>query len=206
MLTVQHRMPEILMGFPSNRFYEDKLKAHETVKSNNLSDLGIEGHRSLELIDTSGAGLDESRQEEHSSIENQGQADLAIKQVRALLDAGLKPEQIGVIAPYSAQVVLISNALSDLVELGLEVDSVDGFQGREKEVIVFDAVRNNSNAEIGFLADERRLNVALTRAKKKLYLIADAATLSSNSTWSAFFDYAMECGAYRSYFELEYGE
>jgi predicted DNA helicase len=202
MLTVQHRMAEQLMSFSSKTYYEDQLRAHESVSQNNLSDLGLEPQAALELIDCSGAGLDETREQEQSSIENPGTAGLVAWKVRTFIRAGVKAYQIGVIAPYSAQVARLGIELSEEVEAGLEIDSVDGFQGREKEVIIFDAVRSNSNSEIGFLSDQRRLNVALTRAKRKLVVVADAASLSIDPNWSSFFDHAMEIGAYRSYFEL----
>ena len=123
--------------------------------------------------------------------------------VRALIDDGVAAGEIGVITPYSAQSTLLGQALADLVDVGLEVDSVDGFQGREKSAIIFSAVRSNSNGEVGFLADERRLNVALTRAKKKLIVVGDSATLSSDSTWRTLFDDAVARGAHRSVFEIE---
>jgi hypothetical protein len=88
------------------------------------------------------------------------------------------PENAGggdrVIAPYSAQVRL----LREKQEIpGLEIDSVDGFQGREKEAVVLSLVRSNVEGEVGFLADVRRMNVALTRARRKLLIVGDSATL-----------------------------
>src|SRR5690606_25862771 len=120
----------------------------------------------------------------------------------ALVEAGLQPREVGVIAPYSAQVGLLSSELSDLVEQGLEIDSVDGFQGREKQVIVVSCVRSNPNGEVGFVSDPRRMNVAVTRAKRKLYVVGDSATLSSDPLWASFFEHAIAANAYRSCFEL----
>ena len=113
------------------------------------------------------------------------------------------PGDIGVIAPYAAQVRRLrelwssspayASAPSDepgwgvdaeaRAERELEVHSVDGFQGREKEVIVLCTVRGNSGGSLGFVADDRRLNVAVTRAKRGLVVLGNRATLSSDKTW-----------------------
>jgi ATP-dependent RNA/DNA helicase IGHMBP2 len=122
--------------------------------------------------------------------------------VRDLVAAGLPARSIGVISPYAAQVALLTSELAAEVDGGLEVDSVDGFQGREKEAIVFSAVRSNVDGNVGFLADARRLNVAITRAKRKLVVVGDSATLSNDERWRALFDTAIAQGAYRSAFEL----
>ncbi len=114
------------------------------------------------------------------------EADLAARKVRQLLDAGVAPSQIGVIAPYRAQVRRLRELLADVD--GLEIDSVDGFQGREKEAIVVSLVRSNPEGEIGFLADTRRTNVALTRARRKLLVIGDSATLASNAFYQRMLD------------------
>jgi superfamily I DNA and/or RNA helicase len=83
----------------------------------------------------------------------------------------------------------------------LEIDSVDGFQGREKEAVVVSLVRSNAAHEIGFLADIRRMNVALTRARRKLLVIGDSATLSVHPFYQRLFTYFEEIGAYRSVWE-----
>ena len=191
MLTVQHRMPETLMSFPSAQFYGGKLTAHAQVAHRRLQDLLLETHPLL----CGEKALDESR-------ENPGHGQWVIRLVEALLKTGLSPSQIGVITPYKAQVAWLHHRLTELILKGLEVDSVDAFQGREKSVIIFDTVRSNSEGQVGFLADERRVNVAMTRAQHQLILLGDSATLSQNPTWSRFFDHAMGQEAYRSVFEL----
>ena len=105
---------------------------------------------------------------------------------------------MAVITPYAAQVRLIRETLD---APGVEVDSVDGFQGREKEVIIVSLVRANGEGEIGFLSELRRMNVALTRAKRKLLVIGDAATLGGHAFYRALLDYAEEQGGYRSVWE-----
>lgn len=208
MLTVQHRMHEALMAFPSERFYDGKLRAHPSVAGHTLLDLEVEPsddlqpERPLDVVDTAGAGHEERSHEGTESRENPGEVELVERFVRAAVQGGLPADRIGVVTPYSAQSALVATTLHDLVDAGLEVDSVDGFQGREKELIVLTAVRSNTMGEIGFVADERRLNVAITRARRKLVVIGDSATLSVDDTWSALFQHAMESGAYRSCFEL----
>ncbi len=209
MLTVQHRMHERLMAFPSARFYDGALVAHDAVAQHSLEDLDVSAsqwtltERPLDVIDTAGASLEERQAEGSSSRDNPGEGELVAKVVRGLTDAGLLPREIGVIAPYAAQVGLLSSELSTFVDEGLEVDTVDGFQGREKQAIVVSCVRSNANGEVGFVSDPRRMNVAITRAKRKLYVIGDSATLSSDALWAAFFEHAIGADAYRSYFELD---
>jgi predicted DNA helicase len=207
MLTVQHRMHEDLMTFPSARFYDGLLTAHESVAHSTLG-LDDDGgaslpSRVLDLVDTAGAGFDEVASD-GGSFSNDGEARIVKAIVDDLVTRGVAPADIGVITPYAAQAALLGRgALSSLVDMGLEVDSVDGFQGREKRVIVFSAVRSNSDGVVGFLADARRLNVAITRAKHKLVIVGDSATLSADEDWRALFDHAIAARAYRSVFEID---
>ena len=84
---------------------------------------------------------------------------------------------------------------------GIEVDSVDGFQGREKEAVLLSLVRSNLEGTLGFLADTRRMNVAMTRARRKLLVIGDSATLGNIPFYQDFMAYAESIGAYRSSWE-----
>jgi ATP-dependent RNA/DNA helicase IGHMBP2 len=202
-LGVQYRMHEAIMAFPSRTFYEGGLEAHASVRGHLLRDLpgvapGPLTETAVQFIDTAGAGYEERQEPDGASRLNPDEARLAAGKVRALLEAGLRAEDIAVIAPYSAQVRL-------LVELlrvpGLEVDSVDGFQGREKEAVVLSLVRSNSEGEVGFLADVRRMNVALTRARRKLLVVGDSATLASHPVYQALLGYFEEIGAYHTVWE-----
>jgi superfamily I DNA and/or RNA helicase len=83
----------------------------------------------------------------------------------------------------------------------VEIDSVDGFQGREKEAVVISLVRSNATGEIGFLADVRRMNVALTRARRKLLVIGDSATLGGHPFYKRMIEYFEAAGAYRTVWE-----
>jgi ATP-dependent RNA/DNA helicase IGHMBP2 len=209
MLTVQHRMHDEIMRWPSQASYGGRLIAHPSVKGALLALPGDDGARvsrpaqPLDVIDTAGAGFDEESPPESPSKENPGEARLVAQLVADLVDAGLAAADIGVITPYAAQSARLQAMLATLVDAGLEIDSVDGFQGREKEAIVLSAVRSNMSGDVGFVADPRRLNVALTRAKKKLIVIADSATLSGDAGWRSLFDDAIARGFYRSVFEID---
>jgi superfamily I DNA and/or RNA helicase len=92
----------------------------------------------------------------------------------------------------------LRDALRDAADRGLEIGTVDGFQGREKEAVLVDLVRSNEDGEIGFLADTRRMNVAITRARRLLLVIGDSATLQKHPYYQRFLDAAEKTGAYLS--------
>ena len=129
---------------------------------------------------------------------NKEEASLILKKAEQLCQAGLKPKQIAVIAPYAAQVRLLRDQC-DIEDL--EIDTVDGFQGREKEAVLITLVRSNRDGEIGFLSDARRMNVALTRAKRKLIVVGDSATLSNSPFFVQLLDYFEKIGGYHTVWE-----
>jgi superfamily I DNA and/or RNA helicase len=202
-LNVQYRMNEAIMGFPSREFYEGTLIADDRVAGHRLCDLpGVTAcpptQAPVEFLDTAGAGYDEALELEGESRFNPAEAALVCRKVRALLASGVRPEEIGVIAPYAAQVRRLRQ---ELPVPGLEIDSVDGFQGREKEAVVVSLVRSNPQGDVGFLADVRRLNVALTRARRKLLVVGDSATLSALPFCTRMLEYFDATGAYHTVWE-----
>ena len=204
LLTVQHRMNASIMGFSNAEFYDGRLEAHESVAGHLLCDLpGVTRDALTEtpvrFIDTAGASYDEELEEDTGSRFNAQEAALAVKKVRALLALGVAAEQIGLITPYRAQVRLLRDRLADVP--GLEVDSVDGFQGREKEAIVVSLVRSNNEGGIGFLSDTRRTNVAFTRARRALVVIGDSATLASDPFYGRMLSHFEGLGAVSSVWE-----
>jgi hypothetical protein len=204
LLTVQHRMHAAIMAFSNAEFYGGALVAHDGVADHLLRDLpGVAREpltaEAVRFIDTAGASYDEELEEEGGSRRNPQEADLAVGYARRLLAAGLPPATVGVITPYRAQVRLIRDRLADVPEL--EVDSVDGFQGREKEAIVISLVRSNPTGEIGFLADTRRTNVAFTRARRSLVVIGDSATLAGHPFYQRMIAHFEATGAYHSVWE-----
>ena len=192
MLTTQYRMHERIVRFPSDELYESKLIAGEAVKARLLKDLPYEvedtedTREPLVFWDTQGGDFPERTEDEETSKKsllgesksNEGEASLVKLHVTRLIEAGVKPEDIAVVTPYNAQLALVSKMLKeDYPEL--ELGSVDGFQGREKEAVVVSLVR--SGGEVGFLGEKRRLNVAMTRSKRHLCVIGDSETLAKGN-------------------------
>jgi hypothetical protein len=204
-LGVQYRMHEAIMAFPSEHFYEGGLVADASVRGHLLHDLpGVAASgltaTPVQFLDTAGAGYEEEVEPDGASRLNVPEAALVCRKVLALLQAGVAPGDVAVIAPYAAQVRLLRERLP---VPGLEIDSVDGFQGREKEAVVLSLVRSNREGEVGFLADVRRMNVALTRARRKLLVVGDSATLASHPFYQALFEYFERIGAYQTVWEEE---
>jgi predicted DNA helicase len=204
-LTVQYRMNESIMRFSSDTFYDGSLVADVSVKSRRLCDLpGVDETplttETLAFIDTAGAEFDEQLEPDGDSKLNPKEANLVIRLVRELFEAGVCANQIAVIAPYAAQVRFLRNRM-DAPEL--EIDTVDGFQGREKEVVIITMTRSNPIGEIGFLSDTRRTNVALTRAKRKLIVIGDSATLGGNPFYASMLQYFEDNDAYQSVWQYD---
>ena len=193
MLRVQYRMHRLLMDFLSDLLYDGRLEAHPSVAEHTLP-----GLPPLLFVDTAGTGFDDRRHGEGESHENPGEARLLVEHLRerVLAAAGLTAADVAVITPYSGQVELLRRELAGLQ--GLEVDTVDGFQGREKEAVLVSLVRSNPEGEIGFLADIRRMNVAMSRARRHLWVTGDSATLARHPFYAAFSAYCEEQGAYDS--------
>jgi predicted DNA helicase len=203
MLKIQYRMNEKIMEFPNKKFYNGELKAHESVKEHTLRDFNLkppsiykevlEPSLPIAFVDTKGIEAKENLPDRSTSFENPKEAEIVKEIVYELLNMGLKEEHIGVISPYLSQVKRIKK-LIDKDDKIIEVKSVDGFQGREKEVIIISFVRSNEKGEIGFLKDLRRLNVAITRPKRKLLCIGDTKTLSNDGVYREFIDYIEQKG------------
>lgn len=203
LLRVQYRMNEKIMEFSSREFYNGKLIADESVKNHCLADLPEvkrkkETEETFLFLDTAGQGFEEKLEPGSESRYNAEEAGLVLRHLKKLLEDGVLASQIAIISPYSAQVRLLASQIP-LPEI--EVDSVDGFQGREKEAVILSLVRSNVEGEMGFLADTRRMNVAMTRARRQLIVIGDSATLGSMAFYKDFIQYAESIGAYRSSWE-----
>jgi superfamily I DNA and/or RNA helicase len=216
MLEQQHRMHEQIMAFPSRSMYAGKLRASPQVAGRTLADLGVLADpargASLWLVDTAGKDWIEQRTDFDPggslnnmpafqfdpSTFNSGNAERVAAEARRLLSRGLPPSDIAIIAAYSAQARRLRELLKTERAAGLEIGTVDGFQGREKEAVIVDLVRSNERGEIGFLANTRRMNVALTRAKRFLLVIADSATLGEHPYYAELLRYLDEIDAHGS--------
>lgn len=199
LLTRQYRMHDDIMRFSSEHFYDDELTADESVVAHRLCDLPNVKESEftsapVTFIDTAGAGWEEEQEPDGESRRNPEEGRLVLRKANELHEAGLPLSDIAVIAPYAAQV----RWLRQHGDRRLEIDTVDGFQGREKEAVIITLVRSNQTGEIGFLSDTRRMNVALTRARRKLIIIGDSATLGGNEFYSSLLEYFEKIGAYRS--------
>jgi predicted DNA helicase len=209
MLTVQYRMHEDIMRFSSDYFYNGGLIAHVSVRA----DLLAPNQPPVEYIDTAGIGYTEKQDAETLSRFNEEEAQLLIKRLELLVeevgtnDWLLAGYRLGIITPYRAQVDILvkltetSPVLSVLRPL-ISINTVDAFQGQERDVIAISFVRSNEKSEVGFLGDIRRTNVAMTRAKKKLIMVGDSATLGAHAFYLALIEYVQEMGYYKSAFEI----
>ncbi|MDP6869837.1 MAG: AAA domain-containing protein [Candidatus Poseidoniaceae archaeon] len=191
MLTTQYRMHPTIREFPSARFYENKLEdgCNASERPAVAGFLWPDWDKPVAFIPVHGAEIAE---EAGSSKYNLDEVSMVIKVVTdLLLTNDISLDDIGVVTPYSGQVRAIRDMLEGEMN-SLEVKSVDGYQGREKEVIILSTVRSNDEGNIGFLSDSRRLNVAMTRAKRGLIVIGDDRTLRNNSVWASWLDWINE--------------
>ena len=217
MLTVQYRMHEQIMQFSSEQFYDGALTAHESVAHADLAayDLRFAPDLPVEFLDTAGFGFQEITIAESRSTANPEEADLLLRRLAQLLEPYDPADHetdlltIGVIAPYRAQINYLKDAVEENDELAgllthrmLSVGTVDSFQGQERDIIAISLTRSNQHGDIGFLSDIRRMNVGMTRARKKLLLVGDSSTLGSHPFYKAFLKYVERIGGYRTAWEL----
>jgi len=193
LLDTQYRMNDKIMQFSNAKFYQEKLKSSSIVANQKLTSDQFEP---IEFIDTAGCGFEETK-DESGGISNPGEADLVLKR---LTELELNLETLGIISPYRKQVILLQDSLPEIIS---NIQTVDSFQGQERDVIIISLTRSNSENEIGFLKDYRRMNVAMTRAKLKLIIIGDSATLGADSFYGDLLNYIELNGSYRSAWEYQ---
>lgn len=207
LLEEQYRMNEMIMSYSSSVFYGGRLKANSGVVDRVL----FKGDTPLVFIDTAGCSFEEKA--EGTSTVNPDEAAFLIRHLEQLLAAlpwienSTEFPSIAIISPYKQQVSVLKELLFHAPELlkysaNIAVNTIDSFQGQEKDVVYISLTRSNMEGTIGFLSDIRRMNVAMTRARKKLIVVGDSATLSRHSFYSGFIAYAEQQNAYHSAWEF----
>jgi ATP-dependent RNA/DNA helicase IGHMBP2 len=203
LLNEQYRMNEAIMGYSSQVFYNNVLKAHETVAHRLL----FANDLPLNFIDTAGCGFDEKPI--GTSVANPEEASFLFRYLERFI-AGFEFltdfPTIAVISPYREQIRLLKEQLLNTPALQpytdyISVNTIDSFQGQERDMVLISMTRCNTEGEIGFLADLRRMNVAMTRAKKKLVVIGDSSTLGRLSFYADLITYAEQHSGYQSAWE-----
>lgn len=203
LLTTQYRMNEQIMGFSNQWFYEGKLKADVSVAKHQLE---VPLPSNLLFIDTAGAGFDEQINPKSQSRFNPDEFQILCEHLYQLVQAYTDKEQpsIALISPYREQVLYMQDTVAEdsrLTKFSLDINTIDAFQGQEREVIYISLVRSNHKCEIGFLKDYRRMNVAMTRAQKLLVIVGDSATIGSDSFYQKMLEYCESTGSYQSAWE-----
>ena len=223
LLTVQYRMHRAIMGFSNEYFYNGQLTAHESVENRLL-----DGWPPVTFIDTAGCGFEEkSGPSKRGAMSRFNPEEFLIirehllklishfQQIPTIAYESIGPKfeleeaapelpTIAIISPYREQVVFAEQAIQEdqsLSSISLKISTIDGFQGQERDVVYLSLVRSNNKHEIGFLNDYRRMNVAMTRAKKMLVVVGDSATIGSNKFYKSFLDYCEREGAYQTAWE-----
>ncbi|HLZ88816.1 MAG TPA: DEAD/DEAH box helicase family protein, partial [Puia sp.] len=207
LLEEQYRMHTSIMGYSSELFYQQRLQAHPTVAGHTL----FEGDTPLAFIDTAGCGYDESP--EGTGLTNPEEAAFLVRHATQLVKelatrySAADFPTLAVISPYRSQVQLLQDLVRQTEGLKayldkIAVNTIDSFQGQERDIVYIGMTRSNPDNRIGFLSEIRRMNVAMTRARKKLVVIGDSATLSRQPFYAGLIAYAERLEAYQSAWEF----
>jgi ATP-dependent RNA/DNA helicase IGHMBP2 len=187
LLDTQYRMQQNIAGFSSNYFYNGLLKTAQHLQTN---------EKNICFIDTAGSGFNETNGQQGTSLQNEGELVIIKKIIETEL---IDLNKLAIISPYSGQV----SAAKEMFNNQIRISTIDSFQGQENDTIIISLVRSNDEAEIGFLKDYRRMNVAITRAKNKLYIIGDSATICNDNFYKSFLQYVETNGEYKSVWEMD---
>jgi superfamily I DNA and/or RNA helicase len=196
LLKVQYRMNEDIMRFSSDWFYNGQVESAPEVSHRGILSYEIP----IEWINTEGMDCNEEFVRANYGRINKAEAELTVEQLRLYLQKIGKERVLderidfGIISPYKAQVYYLRHLLKQDAFFKpfrrlLTVNTVDGFQGQERDVILISLVRANEDGQIGFLNDLRRMNVAITRARMKLIILGDASTLTRHPFYSKLMQY-----------------
>lgn len=207
LLRTQYRMNELIMNFSNQQFYGDELLADPSVKDWTIAK---DPSAPVEFVDTAGTDFQEQIQPSFQSRYNEGEFQILCEHLYALLEHcdtyEISPlPSIALISPYREQVVMMKQAVKQdpkLQDVPLTINTIDGFQGQERDVVYISLVRSNGKSEIGFLKDYRRMNVAMTRARQKLVIVGDSATIGKDPFYASFLEYCEKHGEYRTAWEF----
>lgn len=191
LLDTQYRMNDLIMQFSNQWFYENKLQSG---KENADQVLPNDHFKAIEFIDTAGCSFDEIT-DDGGGISNPGEMRIL---TRRLAELQSNQFNIGIISPYRKQVLLLQEQQETE---SCYVQTIDSFQGQERDIILISLVRSNADQQLGFLKDYRRMNVAMTRARYKLVIIGDSATLGSDPFYEKLLSYIETHGSYRTAWE-----
>jgi len=231
LLTMQYRMHGAIMGFSNQYFYEGALQAHDSVREKRLLILEPGGDvvtvfGPVVFVDTAGTGFEERVQEAGTgnssrslSRYNPEEGLLIREHLLQLLEkfpVDARPS-VGILSPYREQVNYLEQMIRQDEGLAgllhtrgqtvapssnlITINTIDGFQGQERDVIYLSLVRSNAKHEIGFLSDYRRMNVAMTRARMLLVVVGDSATIGQNKFYQSFLNYCDQHGSYQTAWE-----
>jgi len=196
LLKVQYRMNDAIMTFSSRWFYQGELRSDPLVKNRSILDLDTP----IVWINTEGQDYNEEFISESFGRINKPEAALCMEQLKAYIEKIGKERIItekidfGLISPYKAQVQYLRQLMKKdsffrPFRRLISINTVDGFQGQERDVMMISLVRANETGEIGFLRDLRRMNVAMTRARMKLIILGDASTLTKHPFYRKLYQY-----------------
>lgn len=218
LLRTQYRMHRQIMEFSSRYFYQSRLEAHASVADRGIRLADGQTEAPVLFIDTAGTGFEEKFHAESVGLSNPGEARLLLSHLgnwwSECFPAGKGPAhpiEICLISPYREQVETLRKALPGLQNrLGekarIRVGTVDGFQGQEADLVYISLVRSNDKSEIGFLHDIRRMNVAMTRARRRLVMLGDSATLANHPFYQGLLGYMEKEAQYASAWEFAWEE
>lgn len=196
LLKLQYRMNDEIMRFSSDWFYGGMLQSAPEVKYRSILDFDTP----IEWVNTEGMDCNEEFVGENYGRINKPEAELSVNQLKEYITRIGRTRfleeriDVGLISPYKAQVqylrlLLKRDAFFKPFRPLITVNTVDGFQGQERDVILISLVRANEEGQIGFLNDLRRMNVAITRARMKLIILGDASTLTKHAFYKKLYEY-----------------
>ncbi len=192
-LDTQYRMNDEIMQFSSNWFYEGKLRSDESVRNRGVLDYdqAITWVNSEEPEQYAGEGHSRINKEEAELLLLHLQGYMNKISHRRFIEEGI---DVGIISPYRAQTHYIRQRIKQSAEFKdvrhlISINTVDGFQGQERDIILISLVRSNEHGQIGFLSDLRRMNVAMTRARMKLIIFGNRQTLAHSLFYKKLLEY-----------------